>query len=137
MKKLILILLLLFSPAASADMAERLAYEHACDELTLVYPQVMNCLTIQSPFIVYTKLVRAKDRGATTTDGLYVQGEPFVFVHPNIRDRLRVVVHEMSHYIMYETGVDKGMNQCDKEAAARKVAGHRWGPAEKVPYGCK
>ena len=136
MKKILVVLLLYCTPS-QAGLAEVLAYEHACDELTILYPQVMNCIAIPSPMVIYTKLVRYKDKKDKTTDGLFVDGEPLVFVYPNLRDRLRVVVHELSHYIMYETGVDKGMDICEKERIARKVAGNRWGPSERVLYGCK
>ena len=116
-------------------MAETLAYEFACDELTILYPEVMNCLSVPYPLVIYTKLTRYRDN-RDITDGLYVDGEPFVFVYPHIRDRLRVVVHELAHYIMYETKVDKGMDKCEREKIARKVAGHSWIKSDRILYGC-
>ena len=137
-KKLLLVIaLLLFSQPVYSNMEEELAYAHACEELTVTYPVVANCAGIQPPYIIYTKLVRWRDKIDTHTDGMYISGEPFIFVYPNLRDRVRVTIHEMAHYIMYETGVDKGMDVCGRERAARRVAGHMWGAPEKAVYGCR
>ena len=123
--------MLLLSPPTYGELAEDLAWASACTRLTKTYPVVANCAEVPRPYVIYTRLVTKLGN-----DGTYVEGEPFVFVNPLAPDRLRVVVHEYAHYILYESGAGKGMSACQQEKAVRKVAEHPWTLTERKKYGC-
>ena len=132
MKKILALALLLCCPSSQAGLAEDLAYASICAKLTTLYPVVQQCKHFRGPFVIYSNII-----SPSGADGMYVHGEDYVFIRPHTRDRLRVVMHEMGHYVLYMSGISKDMTACDQEAVVRPLVGHKWGPEQRVLYGCK
>ena len=124
MRALFLAICLLVSGAAQTEPPTPL--EFACDYLSI------DCTDISPPTIIYTDLM-----GAMGLYGAYFPGEDFVFVDTTAPGH--TVVHEVTHYMLYEAGFR--ISNCVSEEAARRVH-HAWDGTEyndkwRVRYGCQ
>lgn len=100
--------------------------EFACDYLDI------DCRGIDMPTVVYTDLM-----GAMGLNGAYFPGEAVVFIDNDAP--AHTVVHEVTHYVLYEAAQFVGM--CVSEEAARRVH-HAWEGTEyndkwRAQYGCQ
>ena len=107
------LMLLITSPLHTAEPPTPL--EFTCAVLDL------DCHDILMPSIVYTDLM-----GVMGLYGAYYPGDKWIFIDPQAPGH--VVVHEVTHYVLYEVGLH--VSRCLSEEAARRV--HRaW---ESLPY---
>lgn len=82
------------------------AKDYVCRTLEL------DCRGIPAPTIIYTGLM-----SALGLHGAYMPGDRFIFIDPSAP--AHTVVHEMTHYILWETGVVE--DRCLSEEVARRV----------------
>lgn len=108
MKFIAVLLLLVSASAYSAPPLTPLAF--ACAELKI------DCKGIDPPTILVTPLM-----GEFGLWGAYWPGEKWVYVDPNAPGS--TVVHEVTHYMLYEAGMR--FSRCAAEEAARRVQ-HAW-----------
>lgn len=102
------------------------SYAYACEQVQNLYPEA-DCRTIEPPLLILTTLV--EELGAW---GVYMRGEPFIFVTPDNPYLIATIIHEMTHYILFTTGAET--DRCRHEEVARFVAGQSrpW----RKQYGC-
>lgn len=99
----------------------------------------IDCSTISPPTVVVSNIVTAWQGPGTY--GLYMHGEPFVFIAEGLSDTKtrEVVIHETVHYLLWET-YGGGVGRCEGEEAARLATdlayGRDYDPAWKRWYGC-
>jgi len=98
----------------TADKENMAPLEFACAFLEV------DCRGIERPSIIYTDLM-----GAMGLYGAYFHGENFVFV--DFDAPAHTVVHEVTHYMLYEAG--NVASRCVSEEAARRVH-HAWSGTE-------
>lgn len=89
--------------------------DYACRTLEI------DCTGIKMPIVVYTDIM-----GAMGLHGAYMPGDNMVFIDPDAP--AHTLVHEVTHYMLYESGFRMG--RCTSEEAARRVH-HSW---EGTPY---
>lgn len=111
-----------------AETAPQEDFEYVCEQVTKIYPDV-SCDEIEPPLVIMTKLTRyARAHGA------YMAGEPYIFINPEGPHPDESIIHEMTHYVLYETG--KVINAtCLGESLARVVAGQNH-PYWRLVYNC-
>jgi len=140
MKKLVLFLILLTgcattevaitpdTPPTEAEIRQQReaeSYDYACLMMSDLF-QYDACAHMDPPQVIWTQLP-----AAVRAYGVYIPGEPYVFVDPLGNHVWTTVIHEMTHYIAYWNSID---DRCISEELARYVAGQ---PGEwRTRYGC-
>lgn len=89
-----------------------------------------SCEELTPPTVVVSEVITL----LPGTRGLYVPGEPQIFIHPRLADPDKTIIHEMVHYIMYKN--DNDVDRCYSEEVARFVSGGRWDDEVRELYGC-
>lgn len=130
--KLLLLVILTFIAinihAMDPFRMDRPSFDYVCALLEA------DCRGIEAPNVVVTRSIDLKSDDGYRIYGLYIQGEPNVYIHPDTKDFGATVLHELVHYINHEAKL--GYSRCEGEAKARDLAGHPWGNKEKERYGC-
>lgn len=132
MKKLLLGVLLLFCCTNLLADTERHRRENpkdlmgwACDYLSV------NCKGLEPPQVIYTDIM-----GAMGLYGAYYPGEGVVWVDWDAP--AHTVIHEITHYMLYEAGIP--LSRCTSEEAARRVhhawQGTKYNDKWRAGYGC-
>lgn len=124
--------LFLLAPAVAQEphQIERDVFESLCE-----YHDI-DCTDIETPWVVYSQLTSALSKNGDTVWGVYVYGENHVTLHPMAPDLNQVAVHEISHYILYWSGLSQMLDRCDEEGIVRRAAGHPWRNEDKKLYDC-
>lgn len=114
MKKLAIVVgtLLLMACATLSDKPRELtAQEMICAET-----KWEGCMDVPAPIVVVTKLL------SPLYWGVYVRGEPYIFVSPNLVGTAqfkRTEVHETVHYLADKLGLER--DRCKSEELARRI----------------
>lgn len=90
-----------------------------------------DCEGITMPLVIYTRIM-----GEVGLYGAYYPGEHAVYIDPDAPGH--TVVHEVTHYVLYEAGMR--FSRCTSEEAARRVH-HAWNGTDyddkwRDRYGC-
>jgi hypothetical protein len=135
MRKLITILccLLLSSCATFLNTTpkEQTDFEYVCAAVEVDCKE----LGIVAPIAVISAVV------GSGYYGFYYPGEPYVFItkFPGNETTQTIIVHETTHYVLYEAGIRKG--RCHSERVARRVTaefkGLEYDPTWETQYGCQ
>jgi len=48
----------------------------------------------------------------------------------------QILLHEMTHYVLYELELIEGNETCEHERIARVISGGTWTDRDKGVYGC-
>ena len=135
MKVLALSMVLFLSSCIPQDVrgVEQAVFEATCEKTAELYD--IKCGDLLAPIVVHTEYFNPRYKG------VYVHGEPYVFVKnkPHI-NYIEVLIHETVHYIVYNRGGGADVSTCDHEEMARKVAsaitGEPIDPNWRWSYGC-
>lgn len=91
------------------------------------------CYGVEEPELIITELVEIL--GAY---GIYVHGEGYIFIAPNLSNKNEVIVHETVHYVLWELSISRV--RCDSERFAREwteiITGIPLDPTWEKRYGC-
>lgn len=99
------------------------AYDYVCEQVTNVNPE-WNCDGLPPPIVVMSSIVHDHRYNLFgNVRGLYYPGERYIFVASGLKpeDAVRIVVHEMTHYVLHANAPE--MERCEQEELARFVAG--------------
>jgi hypothetical protein len=98
----------------------------------------IECGSLEPPTVVLTNLMLAPC--IRVYDGIYFRDEKFVFISPDVENDPKklweVTIHEIVHYILYETSTTEEVDRCEQERMVRLVSGEPWGVTEKTNYRC-
>lgn len=72
------------------------------------------CETLVAPTVVISEVIEPY------LYGLYIKGEPYIFVTPNAPNITKTTIHESVHYILDNLGLET--DRCKHEAVARKIS---------------
>jgi len=87
----------------------------------------IDCSTLADPLPVYTTMLELLG-----LNGLYMKGEPYIFINPLNPEFERSRRHETVHYILDRLGLE--YDRCTHEDMARKHSGDKQG--WRTRYGC-
>ena len=87
---------------------------------------------------MYSSIIDAAS-GWAKWHGVYYHGESYIFIDPTSPDEMQneIILHETTHYVMYELGLFEGIDICEQERVARIISDGEWGDNEKRVYGCE
>lgn len=133
MRKLITLLSILLLSSCTAFTNQKPPTEHEfvcaaldldCEELGIVPPIPVISAVVGSGYY-----------------GFYYPGEPYVFItkNPGPKETIsNILVHEGTHYVLYEAGIRTG--RCASEREARRVTaeykGEEYDSSWEAQYGC-
>ena len=137
MRVWILLGILLTGCATTVDVAQRepTEFELVCERAEAL-GEGYSCNGMEPPIVVVSHVVSDHSWNTLFTQirGLHYRGEPYVFVRPGLEpdEHLRVLLHEIAHYVLENNGLD---DRCLHEEYARMIAGQE--PDEwRARYGC-
>ena len=128
-----LTLLALVSGAISQTVTKVDSFDYVCEQVADLYENPDVCKDIDAPIVVRSRVLELDFW--RVLNGMYIPGEPYVFVHP--RATMRTVEHEMVHYVLTNAGLVAATNLCEHERVARFIAGQAWDDRAKNIYGCQ
>ena len=110
-------------------------FEYICQEIEVMFE--VGCGTLEAPTVVYSSIIDDA-AGWRRWHGVYYHGEPYIFINPTSPDSLKheILLHEMTHYVLYELELIEGNETCEHERIARLISGGTWTDSDKGSYGC-
>lgn len=135
----ILVILTFLALAASAlpqMVYEVKPWDYVCESIGNVYSIDNVCEGISPPLVIYSDVINIGLFGGNL-NGLYIPGEPYVFVSPLGTNVVRTIEHEMVHYLTHEAGLIGERDMCEHERVARFVSGQSWEQKIRDRYGCQ
>lgn len=129
--RLILTALALTVTYSVAEVVSVDPWEYVCEQVGELKNNPTVCEAVVPPQMIFTDVINI---GWVRLEGVYVKGEPYIFIARNAANPMRTIEHEMTHYLMYEAY--KLMDNCEHERIARFVAGQPWTEVEQSRYGC-
>ncbi len=106
-------------------------FAYVCYEIEVMYD--VACDDLVAPIVVYSEILDRRFYG------VYYWDEPYIFVRKNASEELtlEIILHETTHYVMWELDIDDAMDTCEKERVARVISGGAWDWDDKRMYGCE
>lgn len=110
-------------------------FGYVCQQIELMYE--VGCGTLEAPTVVYSDIINSAS-GWGYWHGVYYHGESYIFINPQspVDMQNEILLHEMTHYVLYELQLIPDNETCEQERVAREISGGIWGNAEKRVYGC-
>ena len=107
-------LLLMIGCANTPRTEEAVAWDYACTKF--------DCRGVPVPIVVTAEWLYDYGEAGYGAWGFYYDGDPYVYVDPDLEPELRTVVtvHEMVHYLQWVT-TGENAPSCDREAEAWSV----------------
>jgi hypothetical protein len=124
MRKLFLAwLLVAASIAGCVTYDNRTATPPPPDPFAMVCAELELACDFAPPEIITTKIIQWIGWGGVL--GGYVPSEPYIFIDPAGPHMWKTILHEVTHYVAYNAGIEDGSTQesmCESEALARVTA---------------
>ncbi len=131
--KFILGVLILATGLLSADEVIKVEpFDYVCEQVAIAMDDPDVCEGMAPPQVIITDVINMNPW--QPLNGVYVPGEPYVFVSPTGQNPQRTIEHEITHYVLWTKY--KLTDKCEHERIARWVAGQPWEKRQKMQYGC-
>lgn len=110
-------------------------FQYVCYQIESIYD--VPCGDLAEPVVIISDIINDAAYPSSWY-GVYYHGEGYVFVNPDTGDwsLLDVILHEMSHYVIWELNLNPVEDECEEERVVREISDGVWDQLEKDKYGC-